>query len=78
MTTLSLPRYPAANQPSTRSLAALIAHEVGVKVDWATDRVVDARRAVIIVNLHDALGPDVDAACKTFLEPHGIEWEVRG
>jgi hypothetical protein len=77
MTTLTLPRYPQAHQPSTRALAATIAREVGVKVDWATDRVVDARRAVIIVNLHGADRDAVDAACRTFLDPNGIEWGVR-
>jgi hypothetical protein len=77
MTTLTIPRYPESGQPSPRSLAVCIAREVGVPVDWATDHVVDARARRIIINLHDADGAAVDAACRTFLDPHGIEWGVR-
>lgn len=79
MTELLLPRYTRGTAPDSRTLARLIAHDVGKPLSWEFNPhlTVDANRSLMILDLGHADPVRVSEACHTYCDQHDIEWEVR-
>ena len=78
-TTLLLPRYTRGTAPDSRTLARLIAHDVGKPLSWEFNRyiTVDTEAHLMTVDLGTANPKRVAEACHLYCDPHDVSWEIR-